>query len=83
MKQLAIGFVIAFVLVGCLREQPPKCIGGCARVPDLEPLGKLCTLSSSSCKNGVLTCIYSCVDVESGRIPLDVEIRSTPTTKRE
>lgn len=84
MKRLVTGFVIVFALVGCMEEErPPQfCVGSCSRTPTIEPLGKLCTLGSSSCKNGVLTCYYNCVDVESGRIQLEVEIRSKPRVDR-
>jgi hypothetical protein len=82
MVRLLIGLVVVSALAGCVQREPTPCIGSCPRVPDLEPLGKLCTLSNSSCQNGILVCYYKCVDVESGRIPLDVEIRSTPSTNR-
>jgi hypothetical protein len=77
-------FVAVLAVGGCHNPRQPTpniCFGSCPRVPDLEPLGKLCTLDSQACLNGILTCYYKCVDVESER-PLDVEIRSTPRDRK-
>lgn len=49
-----------------LRDQPPSqfCFGFCPSTPSNEPLGQLCRLSSQACLNGILTCYYSCVELE-------------------
>lgn len=77
----AIAIGIACLLSGsCVQTRPPQpniCLTTCTRVPTIEPLGKLCTLQSSSCKNGMRICIYHCEDIET-REPIELEIRTRP-----
>jgi hypothetical protein len=57
---------IAASTSGIQNWRPPAiCTGSCPRIPTLEPIGQICTLTNSSCSNGVLTCYYHCEPVES------------------
>lgn len=54
-------------------SRPPSpniCFGYCPTSPDYEPLGQFCTLSSQQCLNGILTCYYSCVEMEPRPYPI-------------
>lgn len=62
--------------------EPSVCLTRCSDSPTIEPLGQLCHLQSSSCKNSVLTCIYHCEVIESHE-PIEVEIRSRKLSAEE
>lgn len=42
----------------------PCCTSSCPSVPDFEPLGKICILTSPVSRNGVRICTYTCYDVD-------------------
>jgi hypothetical protein len=48
---------------------PQFCFGTCSQTPTIERLGHLCTLSSSTCVNGMLTCYYKCIEIEPSPYP--------------
>ena len=61
-KTAAVFFVSGIAVGGCLNPREPTpniCFGTCPRIPDLEPLGKLCTLDRQSCQGGILTATTS------------------------
>ncbi|WP_164001172.1 hypothetical protein [Pyxidicoccus caerfyrddinensis] len=46
-------------------KPPSGCLFSCSYRPEFEPLGQLCTLTSSTCVNNVRNCVYKCEVIEA------------------
>ena len=79
--------VVVWALYGCAQQSPFPwfCVERCTPQPTIPPEGKVCTLKSDTCDNGIRTCVYDCVDKtpdprpdggQPDRRRLELEIRS-------